>query len=516
MTLFPRSSGVLLHPTSLPGRYGIGDLGEAAYRFVDWLVENGQSIWQVLPLGPTSYGDSPYQTLSAFAGNTTLISIDILKSDGWLTDDDLAGLPEFPEDYVDYWPVIQYHDAVLAKAYQNFLDNAGPGANAERADFCKANAHWLEEFVLYVSIKEENGLRPWSEWPEGLRKRDEDALETARQRLASSISLHRFRQWQFFKQWATLKAYANEKGVRLFGDVPIFIAQDSADVWANQDAYDLDPGTGLPTAVAGVPPDYFSKTGQRWGNPLYRWDVMKERGYKWWIDRFKVTLQTVDYVRIDHFRGFDAYWEVPAEEQTAENGKWVPGPGHHFFEVIREELGELPIIAEDLGLITESVEKLRDDFNLPGMKVLQFAWSDPRNDFLPHNHPVNSVVYTGTHDNNTTVGWWNEELTDEGRQFMSMYLHRGIEDIVYDLFQVGMISPAHTFIMPMQDLLGLGAEARMNTPGTPGGNWQWRMTWEQLHTWANDRLAHLTWLYQRRPDQQEKDYGDTAMTTPRE
>lgn len=509
MALFPRSSGILLHPTSLPGRYGIGDLGEWAYRFVDWLDERGQSIWQVLPLGPTGYGDSPYQTLSAFAGNPNLISLENLVGDGWLTHDDLSDAPDFPEDRVDYGWVASYHEDKLALAYERFQARGTAEQRQEFEQFQRDNADWLEDYVLFNALKKEHDLAPWVEWPQPLALRDSDALTQARERLADAINQQRFRQWVFFKQWYTLKAYANNKGIRLFGDIPIFVAHDSADVWANQGDYYLDE-TGHPTVIAGVPPDYFSETGQRWGNPLYRWDVMEARGFTWWISRFKSALSVVDYIRIDHFRGFEAYWEIPADEETAVNGEWIPGPGADFFRVIRDALGDLPIIAEDLGVITPEVEELRDTFELPGMKVLQFAWSEPTNPFLPHNHVPNAVVYSGTHDNNTTVGWWANEVDDDARRFISEYLHREVSDPAFTLIEQGMQSVAHTFIMPMQDVLGLGAESRMNTPGNPAGNWTWRMLPDQLLNGDDRGLGHLTWLYQRRPDQQEKVYGDVA------
>lgn len=510
MTLFPRSSGILLHPTSLPGPYGIGDLGQNAYRFVDWLVEHGQSIWQVLPLGPTSYGDSPYQTLSAFAGNPNLISFDLLIEDDLLTEIDLGDVPPFPTDHVDYGWIIGWHDEKLKLAYQRFKGQGSAELNAEFSRWCSDNNGWLEDYALFVALKIKNGLRPWTEWPEEEALRDEKALKAAQKNLASAIDEQRFRQWLFARQWGDLKTYANERGVRLFGDIPIFVAHDSADVWANQGDYYLDE-KGHPTVIAGVPPDYFSPTGQRWGNPLYRWDVMSGRGYTWWISRFRTTLKQVDYIRIDHFRGFDAYWEIPATEETAINGTWVPGPGAHFFEKIKEALGDLPIIAEDLGVITETVEALRDDFNLPGMKVLQFAWSDPTNPFLPHQHPVNAIVYTGTHDNNTTIGWWENEVDDDARAFIQDYLALAIDNINWTLIRQAMRSPAHTCVFPMQDILGLGPEGRMNTPGKESGNWTWRFTEDAYDIEDRHLLAHMTWLYQRRPDQQEKSYGDAAV-----
>ncbi len=510
--LFPRSSGILLHPTSLPGRYGIGDLGATAYRFVDWLVDHGQSIWQILPLGPTSYGDSPYQTLSAFGGNPNLISLDTLKENGWLTDADLADVPDFPADRVDYGTVIPYHDRMLALAYAGFKKNGTPEQQADLEKFLEQNVDWIEDFALFNALKKANDLKPWVEWSDpDLIAYKAEALATARKEHAAAIDEQRFRQWVFFRQWSALKKYANEKGVRIFGDIPIFVAHDSADVWANQGLYYLDEA-GQPTVIAGVPPDYFSPTGQRWGNPLYRWDKMKENKYAWWQMRFKGILSMVDYIRVDHFRGFEAYWEIPASEPTAINGTWKEGPRADFFEKMKEALGELPIIAEDLGVITEGVVALRDGFNLPGMKVLQFAWSDPMNPFLPHNHPVNCIVYTGTHDNNTTIGWWLNEADGGAKHFMATYLEREIREINWRMIQVAMQSSAHTAIFPMQDILNLGSEARMNTPGVEQGNWSWRFMDDAFNHDGKNRLAHYTGLYKRRPDQQVEVYGDVAVS----
>jgi 4-alpha-glucanotransferase len=511
MTDFPRSSGILLHPTSLPGRYGIGDLGEYAYRFVDWLEAQGQTIWQILPLGPTSYGDSPYQCLSAFAGNTNLISLDKLVGEGWLTHDDLADVPDFPADTVDYGPVIEYHNHKLDLAYRRYEAGASEEQRAACRQWCEENASWLDDWALFIALKNEHGGRPWTEWREDLALSQPAALDAARQRLAGELEKHRFLQWVFYSQWLELKEYANQRQVRLVGDVPIFVAHDSSDVWAQRDRFYLDE-KGQPTVIAGVPPDYFSETGQRWGNPLYRWDVLKAQGYDWWIDRFKAILTQVDLVRIDHFRGFEAYWEIPADEETAINGKWVEGPGEHFFHALRAALGDLPIIAEDLGEISRAVIELRDSLGLPGMKVLQFAWSDPENPFLPHNYPVDCVAYTGTHDNNTTVGWWNsDEVSDNARDFVAAYLDREIVEPHWSLIRLGMMSSAHTFVMPLQDVIGYGAEARMNTPGKQQGNWGWRFTPDVLDDPVKDRLAHLTWLYKRRPDQQNEVYGDVAL-----
>ncbi|MCY3980041.1 MAG: 4-alpha-glucanotransferase [Chloroflexi bacterium] len=502
MISLPRSSGILLHPTSLPGKYGIGDLGAGAYRFVDWLEAQGQSIWQALPLGPTSYGDSPYQTLSAFAGNANLISLDRLVPNGLLELGDLADTPPFPRDRVNYGWVIPYHNQKLALAYHNFAADADLTLKREFGEFVSDNQFWLEDFALFIALKRQHRLRPWTEWERELRQRDASALAKARVECAEQMNLERFRQWLFHRQWTALKECAHEKGIRLIGDLPIFVAHDSADVWAHQHEYLLDV-SGSPTAVAGVPPDYFSPTGQRWGNPLYRWDVMNAAGYRWWIERIRALLNLVDFIRIDHFRGFEAYWEIPADEPTAIKGRWAPGPGATLFEAIKTALGELPIIAEDLGVITPGVEKLRDDFGLPGMKVLQFAWSDPANPFLPHNHPPNSIVYTGTHDNNTTRGWWENEVDERTRGFVKDYLGHDVYDILWTLARVGMRSSAKIFIMPMQDVLGLGAAARMNTPGRPAGNWTWRITESDMNHPGKDALVHITRLYQRHPDQQK-------------
>lgn len=501
MTLFPRSSGVLLHPTSLPGRYGIGDLGATAYRFVDWLQSADQSVWQMLPIGPTSYGDSPYQTLSAFAGNPNLISLDNLVGSGYLTESELADVPDFPADTVDYGWVIGWHDSKLALAYQRFQATATVATRGVFSTWCAENAYWLEPFALFVALKKAHEGRPWVEWETPLVQYEQAAIEQAFLDHADAVNEQRFRQWLFFDQWYMLKQYANERGIRFFGDIPIFVAHDSADVWSNQSDYYLD-ADGNPTVIAGVPPDYFSATGQRWGNPLYRWEAMKEKGYQWWIDRFRATLQTVDFMRIDHFRGFEAYWEIPATEETAINGRWVTGPQADLFEVVSAALGDLPIVAEDLGVITPGVEALRDAFVLPGMKVLQFAWSEPTNTFLPHNYPHNCVVYTGTHDNNTTLGWWQEEIDDATRSLVTDYLGYEVREVTWDLIRLAMASTAHTAIFPLQDLLSRDSSGRMNTPGKQVGNWGWRFQPWELHVDIRQRLAHLTWLYQRRADQQ--------------
>ncbi len=503
MIAIPRSSGILLHPTSLPGRYGIGDLGEGACRFLDWLHEQGQSIWQVLPLGPTSYGDSPYQTLSALAGNSNLISLDRLVKDGLLRQSDLADAPPFPPGRVDYGWIIPYHNQKLSLAWRNFERDAQPGLRQEYERFVEAQRFWLADFALFIALKRQRNLRPWVEWAPDLRRRESDAITSARANLADEIAAEQFRQWLFNRQWAALKSYAHEKGIRIIGDLPIFAAHDSADVWAHQQEFALDD-LGHPSMVAGVPPDYFSPTGQRWGNPLYRWGAIHADGYRWWIHRLKRLLTLVDFIRVDHFRGFEAYWEIPADEPTAIKGRWVEGPGGAFFVAIREALGELPIIAEDLGVITPGVEKLRDEFGLPGMKVLHFAFSDPANPFLPHNHQENCIVYTGTHDNNTTRGWWENEVNERTRDFIKDYLGQDVQDIVWTLARVGMRSTARVFIMPMQDVLGLDSRARMNRPGEAEGNWAWRISEAALEHPGKDALRHITRLYQRHPEQQSE------------
>jgi len=502
--LFPRSSGILLHPTSLPGGHGIGDLGAEAHRFVDWLADAGQSLWQILPLGPTSYGDSPYQTLSALAGNPLLISLDRLVQDGLLEAGDLAVRPDFPVDRVDFGAVIQWKLPRLDQAWERF---AAEGEHADYEAFRAEQAGWLDDFALFMALKEEHDDRCWVDWPPELAQRQPAALATAHQRLQDRVGAHAFRQWLFARQWQALREHARDRGVRLMGDLPIFVAYDSCDVWARPDLYHL--GDDLrPTVVAGVPPDYFSETGQLWGNPLYDWEAMARDGYRWWIDRMRACLAQTDLVRIDHFRGFEAYWEVPADEETAIHGRWVDGPRDAFFAALRAELGGLPIVAEDLGIITEEVELLRDRVGLPGMKVLQFAFSGPKSPFLPHNYPHNCVVYSGTHDNDPTVGWWREACDEATRDQVRDYLGRDVDAPHWALIRLGMQSVGHTFVAPMQDVLGLGREARMNRPGDGGGNWNWRLATAGLADGARDHLAHLTWLYRRRPDQRTSLYED--------
>jgi 4-alpha-glucanotransferase len=493
---YKRASGILLHPTSLPGPYGIGDLGPQAHRWIDFLAESGCELWQVLPLGPTGYGDSPYQSFSAFAGNPYLISPEILVNDELLTCEDLDDRPDFPEERVDFGPLITWKVWLLDRAYERFQDRASSDQKTSLANFWAENALWLSDFALFMAIKETQGGVSWSEWPLPLRLRDPDAIQQARQELDHEIQRQVFRQWAFFRQWRSLRDRAARKGITIIGDIPIFVAHDSADVWANPELFFMDEECNL-TVVAGVPPDYFSPTGQLWGNPLYRWDVHAETGYAWWLDRFRAVLQMVDIVRLDHFRGFAAYWEVPAGNPTAEIGQWVPTPGMAFFKHVRESLGELPIIAEDLGVITDDVIELREAFDLPSMKVIQFAFAaDPDDQFYPHNYPVNCVAYTGTHDNDTTRGWF-ETAPQAERDLCLHYLDSPEEKLTWEMIRVVWGSSAIFSLAPMQDLLGLGSEARMNFPGKPSGNWDWRMSEPDLSPELAEKIWKINYLYNR-------------------
>ncbi len=492
---FERASGILLHPTSLPGPYGIGDLGPAAYRWVDWLAGAGCKLWQVLPLGPTGYGDSPYQCFSAFAGNPYLVSPDLLLEQGLLKQDDLADMPEWNPVLVDFGRLYLWKPALLEKAYQRFSSDPKP-VQLEFDKFCASNASWLDDFALFMAIKESNGGGPWQDWPESLRKREPAALKKARKELKDPILRFTFYQFLFFRQWHALRDYAHQKGLRIIGDAPIFVAMDSSDVWSHPDLFFLD-ADGKPTVVAGVPPDYFSPTGQLWGNPLYRWDVHQYTGYAWWLERLRATLDLVDIVRIDHFRGFAGYWEIPGGAPTAEKGKWVPGPGADLFTAIRSKLGaDLPIIAEDLGVITPDVTALRDQFALPGMKVLQFAFSGPDNAFLPHLYPQNCVAYTGTHDNDTARGWYASAPETE-KDFARRYLRTDGSDFSWDLIRAAWRSTAVFSLAPMQDFLSLGPEARMNFPSRLGGNWEWRMAADATSVELQGSIRELNWLYYR-------------------
>ncbi|MBP0044105.1 MAG: 4-alpha-glucanotransferase [Roseofilum sp. SBFL] len=496
-----RLSGILLHPTSFPSRFGIGDLGHEAYRFVDFLAHTHQKLWQILPLGPTGFGNSPYMCYSAMAGNPMLISPEYLKDDGLLQEDDFLHLPEFPLDWVDFERVIAVKTALLEKACQNFQGQIEESSETQEAfeTFCQEKASWLEDYVLYMSLKDDREGKPWYEWDEALINREKSALEASQERLQERIFYHQFTQFKFFQQWAALKAYANEQNVDIIGDIPIYVAHDSADVWANRDNFLIDPETGQPELMAGVPPDYFSETGQLWGNPVYDWEYLEKTDFKWWIHRFQTMLEYVDWIRIDHFRGFESFWAVPEGEETAMNGTWMPTPGEAFFEKLEQMLGKLPILAEDLGVITPEVEALRDKFGFPGMRVLHFAFgSDAGNPFLPYNLPRNCLVYTGTHDNNTTLGWFENDLPDWECDRVVNYLgHLSPNGIHWDLIRLALSSVANWAIIPMQDFLGLDERARMNTPGQAEGNWSWRYRPDSIGTWLCDRLQLLTQLYGR-------------------
>lgn len=474
-----RRSGILCHPTCLPGPDGVGDLGEGAWRFLEFLHDAGQRLWQVLPLGPTGYGDSPYQPFSAFAGNPLLISLETLRDEGLLEAADLAERPPFSPDRVDYGAVIEHKERLLRRAYARLRD-AGPGyLRAAWEAYTRENAHWLDDFALFMALKGEFGWAPWVAWPGEIALRREGAVADWAERLADEAAYRRFLQFVFDRQWGRLHARATELGIAILGDMPIFVGHDSADVWAHRDLYYLDE-RGMPTVVAGVPPDYFSATGQRWGNPLYRWDRMRERGYDWWLARLAHALIQVDLVRIDHFRGLAGYWEVPAGEETAIHGHWVAGPGRAFLQAVRERFGAVPIVAEDLGLISADVTALREEFGLPGMRVLQFGLlGDAANPHLPHNYAPNTVAYTGTHDNDTAQGWFREQ---EPAVQHRARVYTGSDDagIHWALVRAVCNSVADTAIYPLQDVLGLGGEARLNLPGRPHGNWTWRVRPEAL------------------------------------
>lgn len=494
-----RASGLLLHPSSLPGPHGIGDLGPSAYRWVDVLVEARQRVWQVLPLGPTGYGDSPYQTHSAFGGNPLFLDLQELARRGYVAREALDDLSAFPVGRVDYGLVIGRKMPLLLSAYEHFERLATPEENRAFETFCATHdAVWLHDYALFMALKDHFGGAPWSQWPADIRRREFRALAHWSVRLAPRVMAYKFIQFLFFQQWGALKRYANERGILILGDVPIYVAYDSADVWAHQHLFHLDE-EGHPTVVAGVPPDYFSATGQLWGNPLYRWDRMADEGYRWWVERFRAVRQLVDIVRLDHFRGFEAYYEIPAGARTAAQGRWVPGPGEALFRAVFQELGTFPIVAEDLGIITQEVEHLRRRLGFPGMKVLQFAFGgDAANPYLPHNYEPDCVVYTGTHDNDTTVGWFQNASQAE-RDFCLRYLGYTPENIAWALIRLAASSVAWLTIVPVQDVLGLGSEARMNVPGRVEGNWQWRLSPEMLGRPAIEKLALITETYGRAP-----------------
>jgi 4-alpha-glucanotransferase len=482
----------------------MGDLGAEARRFVDFLADAGQKLWQVLPLGPTGYGESPYQCFSARAGNPLLINLDRLVEQGRLEASALEGAPKFPEDRVDFERLIPWKTALLESAARRSLEQPCPAFET----FCQANQHWLDDFALFVALKAQHQGAGWTHWERGARDRDPGALEKWREKLAAQIAAQKFLQFVFYEQWCELRGYARTRGVRIMGDLPIYVAHDSADVWANRQYFQLDE-QGNPTVVSGVPPDYFSKTGQLWGNPIYRWDALAKDGYGWWLDRFRATFEMVDMIRLDHFRGFEAYWEVPASESTAVKGRWVKGPGAALFRAAKAKLGELPFVAENLGVITPEVEAIREEFGFPGMAVLQFAFgTDPQAPtFRPHNYPREVVAYTGTHDNDTTVGWWlgkgsgdstrSDEDIGRERDFALRYLNTDGHEIQWTFIRALEASVADTVLIPMQDVLGLGTEARMNQPATIGGNWRWRYRAGDLKPELGQRLRELAELFDR-------------------
>jgi len=505
----PRSSGILLHLTSLPARFGIGDFGLSAFEFADFLADAGQKLWQVLPLNPTGYGDSPYQCFSAFAGNPMLISPEKLAEQGLLQASDLKSVPAFPETSVDYGAAIPFKLSILRRAAQVFFADASHSERSAFERFCEDSSSWLEDYALFMAVKDAHHGVIFTSWEPALRRRDPRAMIEWSKRLAPELQAFKYWQFEFFRQWERLKSYCQDRSIRFMGDIPIYVAHDSADVWAHPDLFYLDPN-GSPTVVSGVPPDYFSATGQLWGNPIYRWDVLASTGYKWWIDRFRASLALFDMVRLDHFRGFEAYWEVPGGESTAMNGKWVKGPGEEFLTALQNAFGGLPIVAENLGVITPPVEKLRHQFGLPGMSLLQFAFgNDPQGpSFRPHNYSRDLVAYTGGHDNDTTVGWWNSSVGADSTRtledvrkehdFARAYLNfHDDSEINWVMIRAVLASVADTAMIPLQDILGLGTEARMNLPGRVSGNWKWRYRPGALTKQLCARLRSLTVLYDR-------------------
>lgn len=496
--MFERSSGILFHPTSLPGKYGIGTLGKEAYAFIDFLKKSRQKLWQIFPLGPTGYGDSPYQSFSSFAGNPYLIDFDLLIEAHLLSEEDLRDVFFGDnEEYIDYGAIYNQKYPLLRKAYENFKSSDNHEMRENLEHFKRENASWLNDYSLYISLKNHfNGL-PWNEWAHDIKNREHGAMEHYKNELADDIEYHNFIQFLFFKQWGDVKRYANENGIKIIGDIPIFVAADSSDAWANPEIFLFDEER-KPVKVAGVPPDYFSATGQLWGNPLYNWQKLKETNYSWWVERVRANLSTCDIIRIDHFRGFEAYWAVPYGDDTAINGQWEPGPGIDLFNAIKSQLGELPIIAEDLGLMTQGVIDLREATGFPGMKILGFAFdSGEENDYLPHTYTKNCVVYTGTHDNDTLIGWF-QKAKEEDRQFARDYLNsRSDDEIHWDAIRGAWSSVANMAISPVQDFLGLGSEARINTPGVAAGNWQWRLGHGVLTDELAERIAKLTRVYSR-------------------
>lgn len=494
---FPRSCGTLLHPTSFPSKYGMGDLGDEAKEFIHFLERTDQTIWQVLPLGPTGYGNSPYASYSAFAGNPYLISPDKLVHKGLLTEAE-AKKAELPVTAVaDYERSYQVKDSLYKTACKRFYEDQDGGKSKHFKQFKENNKFWLDDYCMFMACSVENERRPWNQWEKGLAQRDKKVMAAFRKTHSDEINYYNWIQFEFFNQWFDLKIYANQKGIRVVGDIPIFVDHNSADVWSNPDYFAVDK-QGNRKLIAGVPPDYFSETGQLWGNPLYNWKALKKDNFSWWVERFRQMFDLFDSIRVDHFRGFDEYWEVDAAETTAINGKWVKAPGKALFKTIKKELGELPIIAEDLGLMTPTVEELRDEFNFPGMKILQFAFdSDSTNSFLPHNYPQNCVAYTGTHDNDTTIGWYNQ-APDLEKHRVREYTRSDALEIEWELVRLGMLSVADQAIFPLQDFMSLDTEHRMNLPATVGNNWMWRYTSDMLYNVDENRIKALVELANRK------------------
>ena len=493
-----RLSGVLLHVTSLPSYGGVGDFGPAAFGFVDFLKAAKQRLWQVLPLSPTGYGSSPYSALSAFAGNSLLISLEKLVEQGWLSAEQIEGLPGH-NGACDFEKAFALKHPLIEEAAENFLDKAAPAERARYQQFAKDNASWLTDWVLFAVLRRRFGYKSWNDWPTEYAFRHPEAISAVMKESGRELAVEQVIQFFFQEQWTALRAYCAEHDVRILGDVAIFVSYDSADVWTHPEIFELDRER-KPVRVSGVPPDYFSETGQRWGNPLYRWDLLQERGFDWWVARFRRSLALYDSVRLDHFRGFEAYWSIDADEETAVSGNWVKAPGHALFNRMKEIFGELPFLAEDLGLITPEVDELRGFFGMPGMRILQFGFAERGGHlYLPHRYVPNTVVYTGTHDNNTTLGWWREDATPEEREHVQIYA-RPFEydgEVVWAMIKLAATSVANTCVFPMQDVLHLGSEARMNKPGAGEGHWAWRYGTEALHPDFASKLAALTEMTDR-------------------
>lgn len=506
-----RASGILLHPTSLYGRYGIGELGNEAFEFIEFLHAAGQKLWQVLPLNPTGYGDSPYQCFSAFAGNPLLISLDLLAEQGVLSRKQLSQAPQFCESEVDFGKVISFKRDLLRAAAKAFFHDASSTQRSELDNFRQAQAPWLEDFALFMAAKEAHNGVAWTDWNPDLAARKPEALDCWRKRVPHQIAEHEYWQFEFFRQWQCIQKRCAERGIHIMGDAPIYVAHDSADVWANQNLFWLDEA-GRPLKVAGVPPDYFSATGQLWGNPIYRWELMRDTGYQWWIDRLRAIFSRFEMIRLDHFRGFEAYWEIPAGEATAVNGKWVKGPGRELFLALEKALGHLPLVAENLGVITPEVEALRKEFGFPGMAIAQFAFSKDQQApmFRPHNYVRELVAYTGGHDNDTMLGWWRAGIGDSTRTqaelekeqkdtaaYFGVTKEQLDREVNWIFIRAVYQSVANIVLVPMQDVLGSGSEARMNLPGSMGRNWKWRMLPGSLTPQLAQRLREFTRIYER-------------------